>query len=47
MATTGKVFALCAEAHVLDLPGRRGPGWAQWREAGKGLDSDLARRKQE
>lgn len=40
MATTGQVFVPCAEAHVLDLPGQRGPGWAYWKEAGKGLDKE-------
>ena len=38
-------FTLFAEAHVLDLPGQRGPGQVRWREAGRGLNTHLARRK--
>lgn len=41
------VAAFATEAHVLDLPGQRGRGWAHWREAGKGLNDDLARRREE
>lgn len=39
--------AFATEAHVLDVPGQRGPGWAHWRKAGKGLNHDLARRQEE